>query len=192
MRINLKAVLVVVILIAFAIGLLVSRCAAHRREEAYRKDGRAMALPTTDTVRVTKLEPIKHVRPIVVAPIVQIESKPDTVARKRMERSTIITSIEKRAPKRKGLWQRPDGVDSLHIRTISPEGIVVQNSYAWRAVELGNFTVDSTGKIHKDPVESEKMQRKAIRKENRKAIGRKILLGGIALTAFIAGMFIAN
>ena len=177
MRINLKIVLLILVLLALAAGLVVNRCALKKRNDAYHKDIETSIerIPATDTVRVEKLDEVHYVRPIVVAPMVMVETKPDAVGRSRMERSTIITSVEKRAPKRTGLFRRPVGVDSLHIRTISPAGIVAQGSYPWRWVEHGNFTVDSAGRLHLDPIESEKAQRKAIRRSNRKQTWRTVV-----------------
>lgn len=194
MKINLKTVLVLVVLAALAAGLLVSRCALKRRSEAYRKDGRAAIerVPATDTVRVGKLPAIRHVRPIVVAPIVAVEAKPDTALRRAMEKSTIIVSFEKRKPKRKGILRRPDGVDSLYIRTISPQGITAEAQYPWRWVDHGNFTVDSAGRLHLNPAESEKSQRQAIRKQKRQRTWRRIGTAAAVAGSLVLGIVLAR
>lgn len=187
MRINLKIVLLILVLLALAAGLLVNRCALKKKSDAYHKDIETSIerIPATDTVIVEKLDAVHHVRPIVVAPMVMVETKPDAASRSRMERSTIITSVEKRTPKRKGLLRRPVGVDSLHIRTISPAGIVAQSSYPWRWVEHGNFTLDSAGMLHMDPTESGKLRRRAIRRSNRKQTW-----GAIGTVAAVAGSLV--
>ena len=187
MKINLKTLFVLVVLAALAAGLLVSRCAANRRDRQA-----TVQVPTTDTVRVGKLPAIRHVRPIVAAPIVMVETKPDTAVRKAMEKSTVITSIEKRKPGRRGLFRRPDGVDSLHIRTISPAGIVAQGSYPWRWVEYGNFTVDSAGRLHLNPIESEKAQRQEIRRNNRRRTWRTVGTVAAVAGSLVFGILLAR
>ncbi len=194
MKINLKMVFAAVVLLAMLIGLLVSRCAAKRRDETYRKDGRAQMerIPTTDTVRVGKLDVVRHVRPMVVAPLVLVQEKPDTALRKRMEKSTVIVSIEKRKHKRKGLFRKPYGVDSLHIRTITPQGTLAQSSYPWRWVEHGSFTVDSAGRLHINPIESGKAQHRETRRENRKRTWRRIGTVAAVAGSLVLGIVLAR
>ncbi len=192
MKINLKTLFLIVVLVALAIGLLVSRCALKRRADAYRKDGRASVetIPTTDTFRVAQIEPIRHKAPVVVPPVVLVATNPDSLLRRKLERQTMIVSIQKRKPKRKGVFRKRQGVDTLAIQTIDPKGIVSQATYPLRWTEPGEFTVDNTGRLHIDPVESEEEPLKAIKKERRKRRWRTIKQTAVAVSAVVLGGFL--
>lgn len=192
MKINLKTVFLIVVLVAVAIGLLVSHCALKRRADAYRKDGRAQVerVPTTDTVRVARIKPIRHIAPVVVPPVVAVARIPDTLLRQRLEKSTIIVSLEKRKPKRRGFFRKRQGVDSLYIQAVTPKGIVTESRYPWKWVEHGNFTVDSAGRLHIDPALSEKEQAKAARREKWKGVWRTAKTTAVAVGVAVLGFFL--
>lgn len=175
-----------------ALVLAMHRCRENRIENSGRKDGRAMveAIPTTDTFRVAKIAPIVHTAPVVVPPVVVVAEKADTVLRRKMEKSTVIVSIEKRKPKRRGLFRKRQGTDTLAIQTISPIGIVHESRYPWRWVEHGDFTVDSAGRLRIDPVLSEKGQAKAARREKRKGVWRTVKATAVAVSVAAAAFLV--
>ena len=175
-----------------ALVLAMHRCRENRIERGGRMDGRTGfgRIPTTDTFRVAKTEPVRHKSPVVVPPTVAVASIPDSVLRRKMEKSTMIVSLEKRKPKRRGLFRKRQGTDTLAIQTISPIGIVHESRYPWRWVEHGDFTVDSAGRLRIDPVLSEKGQAKAARREKRKGVWRTVKATAVAVSVAAAAFLV--
>lgn len=190
------AVYVLVLLAVFlAVAFGLQRCRQGKIDRSGRKDGRAKveAIPTTDTFRVAEIKPIEHTAPVVVPPVVLVATKADSLLRRRLERSTIIVSVQKRKPQRKGFFRRRQGVDSLAIQTIDPKGIVSEATYPLRWTEPGEFTVDNAGRLHIDPAQSEKDQLKLIKQERRKRRWRTAKQTAVAVgVAVLGGLLIAR
>lgn len=192
-----RLLLYLLVLLALFLSLVfgLQKCKADRIERSGRKDGRAMVetIPTTDTVRVPQVKPIQSALPIVVPPRVKVSDAKDTMYRFKVQKGTIIAGIEKRKPKRKGFFRRRQGTDSLIVQTIDPKGIITEAQYPWRWVEMaGNFTVDSAGRIHTDPVLSEQAQAKTIRRERRKRRWQRIGTVAAVSWTFVLGVLIAR
>lgn len=198
MRLNLKTLFLLVVAAALLVGGLVTKCADIRRGKAARKDGRAYAdgsgrsawperIPVTDTIRVAEIKPVPHKTPVVVPPQVAVASRPDTALRARLERSTMIVSIQKRKPGRRGFFRKRRGTDTLAIQTISARGIVSEARYPLRWTEPGEFTVDNSGRLHIDPAESEQSQLRMFKKERRKRRWRNVKMTAAAVGAAVLG-----
>ncbi len=187
------ALYVLVLLAVFlAIVFCLQKCRQNSIDRSGRRDGRALVetIPTSDTIRVARVQPVRHVAPVVVPPTVAVATIPDSVLRRRLEKSTIMVSLEKRKPKRKGFLRRRQGVDTLAIQTISPIGIVHESRYPWRWVEHGNFTMDSAGRLHIDPVLSEKEQAKDARREKRRNVWRTMKATAVAVSVAAAAFLV--
>ena len=188
--------LAIYVLATFAVFLALvfamHRCRENRIENSGRRDGCAQTerIPTTDTFRVARISPIEHKAPVVVPPVVVVAVKADSVLRRKTEQSTIIVSLEKRKPKRKGFFRKRQGTDTLAIQTIDAKGIVSEAAYPWRWMQHGEFTVDNTGRLHIDPALSEKEQAKAARREKRKRVWRTAKATAVAVSVAAAAFLV--
>lgn len=124
--------------------------------------------PTTvDTVGyVIKSKPIP--KQDVVVPATRTVGKSDTAARKKAERSKIVTSVVRRS-------------DFLDITTIDIQGVSQIETYAIPP-EI-DFQVDSSGTVGVDP----KAERKARRRHTWGKIGRTAVLVGVGVVGVLLG-----
>jgi anti-sigma factor RsiW len=180
MKINIYYLVGFIILAAFLIGMLFVRGCDNRRMKRtgnHSRKASSVQIPVLDTVRVPVIEPNAPKAPVVVPVLTKVQSKPDLPRRRQAEKQTIITGIRKTA-------------DSLYIQTISPKGIVMENSFP-EVYATGKFEIDSTGNLRIDPAEFAATQRRAQRKERWKKIWRTtktvVVSGIVGLAAFQLG-----
>ena len=157
-KINLFALVGILILLAFLIGILFVKGCDRRKMKRTGNHSRKSASITVpapialDTQRVEQIEPITPSLPVIVPIQTKLQTKLDLPRRKQLEKnSNIIVSIRK-------------DENSISVQTISPKGIVMENTYP-EVYAVGKFEIDSTGQLRIEPQEYALAQRKAKRKK---------------------------
>lgn len=190
--IRLLLYLLIVLLVFSAAMCGVQRC-QRKREQQRTGTGRwRTEAAYFDTVRTALVPPVKSRGLVVVPHRTVVATRPDTALRKTMERGDIITGIERRRARRRRFGFKPRPPDSLVVQYVTPKGIVIENRYAWEVAAVGEFQIDSAGRLRAEPALREKEARREHRRQKAKAVVKTVTGTALAVGMAIAGWLILS